>query len=254
MFANERRDIILRILNEHRSVTVAELTERFGVSIETVRRDLDYLEKAQKLQRVHGGAIIPNRRQTFDIIEKRLKEHADEKRYLTELAVKYIDNGDMIFVDSGSTAVAFALSLKNSGKQIKVATYSSDVFQILSDCPNIHLILSGGMYLPTEKAFCGAIAYECMQKMYADKCFLFPSAISLKHGTGDFIYELISLQKLIAEQTNKLFILADSSKFETTGNFQITESLSGCTLITDNKIPDSLYDLYSYNNIDLIKQ
>ena len=254
LFANERREIILHILGEQRSVTVSELIERFGVSIETIRRDLDFLEKNQKLQRVHGGAIIPNRRPTFETVEKRLQEHADEKRQLSEIAVRYVENGDMLFVDSGSTAAAFAVSLKNSGKNVKVATYSADVFQILSDCPNVQLILSGGSYLADEKAFCGSLACECMQKMYADKCFLAPSTISLKYGAGDFIYELISLQKIISEQNNGLFILADSSKFETTGNFQITDTLSGCTVITDGKISDSLYELYLYNNINVIKE
>ena len=253
LFVNERREIILRILSEQRSVTVSQLTERFGVSIETIRRDLDYLEKQQKLQRVHGGAITPNKKYTFDVIEKRMQEHLDEKKQLSDKAVEYIENGDMLFVDSGSTAFAFALSLKNSGKRVKVATYSSDVFQILSGCPNVQLILSGGLYLPAEKAFYGSLACECMKKMYADKTFLFPSAISLKYGAGDFIYELIDLQKIIAEQTNNLFILADSSKFEATANLRITDNLSTCTLITDERLPDSLYDLYTYNNIKIIK-
>ena len=73
LFANERQEIILGKIEEQHSVTVSELTKLFGVSIETIRRDLDALEKMQKLQRVHGGAIAPNRRYTFDVIEKRLK-------------------------------------------------------------------------------------------------------------------------------------------------------------------------------------
>lgn len=80
MFANERYDIIIDILYKDGSVTVSDLTKKFAVSLETVRRDLEFLEKQGKLQRVHGGAISINRQNKFYTIEERLMSHCNEKK------------------------------------------------------------------------------------------------------------------------------------------------------------------------------
>lgn len=252
MFANSRYDIILDILNINGSVSVSSLTQKFNVSLETVRRDLEFLEKTGKLQRVHGGAISINKKNSFYSMEQRLMEHCTEKRELCETAMQFIDNGNVIAVDSGSTAVEFASVLKNSGKTVTVVTYSSEVFHILSDCQNINLIVTGGQYLSKENAFYGGFAKDMLCNFHVDRGFIFPSAISLKYGVYDFVPELIDMQKQILGISDNIYILADNSKFEKTANIRITNNITNSTIVTDSKLSNAIYDLYKKNNINIV--
>lgn len=253
MFANERKLIILELLNSKHSLTVSELMETFNVSIETVRRDLEYLEKQQLLKRVHGGAISVQKMNRFNDVEIRFTENMDQKEELCQAAMQYINEGDTIAIDSGTTAAAFARHLKINFQSLTVITYSSEVFAILSDKPNIKVIITGGQYLPKEKIFCGFLSSEALNKFHFSKSFIVPSALSLKHGAQDFIHEVYENQLSLIRNSNEVYLLADSSKFEKTGNLRLCSLLPEYTIITDHLLPDSVFDLYRKNNLNLIR-
>ena len=101
MFANERRVKIAEMLERRSSVTVAELTDAFQVSLETIRRDLEYLERQGALKRVHGGAITVRKMQSYSSLSARVTEHREEKRRLALAAIPYIREGDCISLDFG---------------------------------------------------------------------------------------------------------------------------------------------------------
>ena len=136
MFANERYDIIIALLQEHRSVTVAELTERFGVSIETIRRDLAFLEKQGKLMRVHGGAVdISGKKYELPELAARLDENTDKKRGLSIAAAGLVREGDVIAL-LGSTGMSTGphlhFEVREQGKaRNPIAYFSADIRQTL---------------------------------------------------------------------------------------------------------------------------
>ena len=103
MLANERYKIILKLLSEKPSITSSELAERFDVSMETVRRDLAYLDAHNRLLRVHGGAMAKNedKQSTFPL-EHRITNHTDAKRELAKNALQLVSERDVIAIDSGS--------------------------------------------------------------------------------------------------------------------------------------------------------
>lgn len=103
MFANERYEAIIALLRTQPSVSVPELTRRFGVSIETVRRDLSYPEQQGMLRRVHGGAVPVHNEQLFKSPDER-QVHISEKRRLAEAAAEPVRESDWLFLGSGSTA------------------------------------------------------------------------------------------------------------------------------------------------------
>lgn len=127
MFAKERYDEILKILKRQKSVTAAELAEKFNVSLETVRRDLFYLESQNMLHRVHGGAISVSEIGDYKSLEQRRGENTDKKIRASENAMQFICEGDVIAIDCGSTAVAFARVLKKSFEKLTIITHSLDV-------------------------------------------------------------------------------------------------------------------------------
>ncbi len=254
MFPQERYAFICKKLEENHSVTVSQLMKDLDISIETVRRDLFFLERQGRLKRVHGGAIpVPfTKAQKFPVLQSRLIENQQRKSELSKKALAFIEENDIISIDSGSTAVYFAQALKEKFKALTIVTYSLDVVRILSDCEGYKMILPGGMYLDKEKAMYGALATQTLRELFVQKAFVFPSALSLEHGIQDFSYEIVELQKLLLQNGSNVFILADSSKFEKTANLTLSQMNTQYTIVTDNHLNENIKKLYAENDMKVI--
>lgn len=252
MLAKERKDKIMELLQENGAVTTMALVESFGVSLETVRRDLLRMETAGLLQKVHGGAVPCSAMESFQSLTKRETVHEAEKAALAKAAMAFIKEGDIIGIDAGSTAKVFAAVLRDTFENLTVVTHSLDVFRILAGYKSFSVILCGGHFLPSENAFYGALSEDMLEKLHMQKVFLFPSAISLRDGIGDFQPELFSMQRLLLSRGDHVFFLADSSKFEKKGLLRITEIRSEYTLVTDAALPETLISLYRENGVHLI--
>ncbi|WP_168120078.1 DeoR/GlpR family DNA-binding transcription regulator [Paenibacillus sp. HB172176] len=253
MFANERYAKIAELLERNASITVAELMELFAVSIETVRRDLAHLEKQKVLTRVHGGAVSIKKSKAFTKLEARANENVELKRQLTESAVRFINEGDIIAIDSGSTAMELAPIIKNRFERLSIATNSPEVFGCFSDMEQYELIQIGGKYHREEKAFCGHMALDAINRLHFAKVFIFPSAISLKNGASEFVHELFEIQRAYMQNADEVFLLADSTKFETTAKIKLCDLSPSLKLITDNRLPDRIYESYKRSALQIIR-
>lgn len=253
MFANERYAIILDRIQKNGAVTVSELTELLKISTETVRRDLLYLEKQKKLQRVHGGAVVLNAMKKFPDLSERLQENRDKKQQISLTAMQFIKDGDIIIIDSGSTSKEFASVLKNRFHNLTIITHSPHVFEELKGAEGYKLILIGGEYMPKEDAFYGTLVLESIGKLHATTCFLFPSAVSLKYGVADFVPELVAVQKSYMNISNNVVIMADSSKYEKTALIKLCDTNSRPVFITSNDLDEGIYELYKSHEIQIFK-
>ena len=253
MLADQRKQIILDQVNLNHSVTVARLVELLSVSTETVRRDLEDLENNNLLTRVHGGAVSVKKRYQFDDMNVRTTSNMELKKQIARKALEYVNDGDTIAIDSGSTASVFAMALKaRAFDSLSIITYSSEVFSILSGCENYRITLLGGDYLPKERIFYGFLTHEAMKKLYFSKAFVVPSALSLEDGAHDFIRETYENQCMLVEHSSETFILADSSKFETKGDMKICDLLPEYTVITDDQLPESILDMYRGHKLNVV--
>ena len=252
MFANKRQSEILSLLRADGTVSAADLAARFGVSIETVRRDLLRLEQAGHIQRVHGGAVLPGKRIPISDLEHRVEENKSGKVELSKTAAALVENGDVIFVDSGATARYFARVLKTQLQKLTVITHCQDVFDILQDCDGFELILCGGHYMKEERVFYGYLAQECLRQLYVDKAFLFASAVSIQGGVCDFSQELVGIQKQIMTQSGQVYLLADSQKFERRGLYRLCDADAFRGIVTDSGLPLPLRKLYAEKGIQII--
>lgn len=250
LLVNKRHSIIVKSIKENGSVTVTELSKELGVSIETIRRDLLYLERENLLTRVYGGAVSVGEMMPYHELSLRKEENVEEKAELSKTAAETVNDGDVIFIDAGSTPVHFARAVKN--KKITVITCSLDVFNELNG-GNAKVILSGGEYVSSVASFCGALALETFKKLFVNKAYVFPSAISLRHGVCDFSREIYPIQREILERADKIFILATSNKFERNGMLKICDVLPEYTYITDKKLKKEYENLYIENGISIIK-
>ncbi len=251
MFANERQAKIFEIIKTNGAVTTNELIEKFGVSIETVRRDLLSMEKDGKLNRVHGGAVAKGEMKPFLDLSLRNKEFEKEKTALSLKAAEFIDEGDIIALDSGSTAIIFASVLREKFNKLTIITHSLDVFNLLAHHKEFSVILTGGYFLKEENSFYGSLAIKTIQNLNIQKSFIFPSAISLKGGICDYEKNLFGVQEYMLNAADEVYILADSSKFEKKALLKVSDTSLKFIYITDNKISKEILDLYNDNNINI---
>lgn len=252
MFANERHKKICELLRQNGSVMTTQLAEYFAVSIETIRRDLLTLEQQNQLHRVHGGAVIPEEMQQFMSLSERLKINEDSKLELCRTACRFINEGDVIGVDCGSTAVSFAAALKENFSSLTVVTCCLDVFESLCRYKDFKVILCAGEFLKKENVFSGPLALDALSKLHMQKVFIFPAALSLRFGICDHRTETFSLQEQFLKSSENIFILADSSKFERTELLKLDDMRTSYTYITDKGLLSGLRNIYADNGITVV--
>ncbi|MBE7012370.1 MAG: DeoR/GlpR transcriptional regulator [Ruminococcaceae bacterium] len=251
MFANERQNKILAIIRKSGAVSTSDLVEQFNVSTETIRRDLLHMENSGLLSRVHGGAVQKGTMQTFSDLKGRSLEHSNEKSNLSKKATEFISEGDIIGIDTGSTAILFAEEIRKKFSSLTVITHSLDVFNLLSDYKDFKVILCGGHFLPNERSFFGPLTANMIDSLHFQKVFLCPMAVSLKFGISDFSRELFQIQQHLLRSADEVYILADSSKFEKNAIMKLDDMKDSYTYITDGNLPCELKKLYSENNIKI---
>lgn len=215
MFALERQKKILDQLKANGSVTVSKLSEELGVTEETIRRDLEKLEKQEALLRTHGGAVpLDENKQEFSL-ERRKKINTDIKQKLAREAVTFITPGDTVFIDASTTAFYMAQELK-SFHGITVITNSLRVANELSGLPEIKLIVVGGM-VSMNQSLVGSMAESNIQNHYfVNKMFFSSRGISIAGILESNEQECFIKQSMMQNATVKYY-LCDKGKFGRVG-------------------------------------
>ncbi|MDY3303438.1 MAG: DeoR/GlpR family DNA-binding transcription regulator [Clostridia bacterium] len=252
MIGNLRRKEICTILKKQSAVTTVSLSKLFGVSVETVRKDLLMLEKSGELERVHGGAVPRSSVIETKTFLQRLENNVSEKREMSVTAAKYVKNGDIIAVDTGSTAKEFIEALKENLDRVTIVTHSIDVFEAACNYKNFDIILCGGFYLKDENSFYGDFALNMLDNIRVGKAFIFPASISLNNGIYDSNILLAQMQRKMISCANEVIIAADSSKFEKSSLIKVSDMSTKYTYITDSAFPSELKEVYKNNDINII--
>ncbi len=252
MIAFERYKYICSLIEEKGFVSVGELSKALSVSGETIRRDILYLENQNKLIKTHGGAIGIQQRIEPRTLDVRNDECPDLKDELSEYALNLINEDDIIVIDSGSTAIHFCKKIARRFDKLTVVTNHTDVADCFKSCKNFTVIVSGGYFLPEENAFYGDLASEFLEKLHVSKAFLFPSAISLKNGITSCNPKLATVQKTYFKISDKVIIMADSSKFESSGFIKLSDVTPLYTFVTDKSLNKEIYDLYKEKGLNII--
>ena len=184
MFALERQKKILEILDAEGSVQVSKLSTVLDVTEETVRRDLEKLEKQEKLLRTHGGAVPVDDNKYEPSLEKRRKINVEGKEKVAVLAAQLISPGETIFLDASTTTYFIARELKKM-QNITVITNSLHSIAELSQNKDIKVIGTGGM-VGENGSFVGSIAEDSVREKYvADKIFFSSRGVTADRGVLD---------------------------------------------------------------------
>ncbi len=251
MFATERQDRIYEMIQKKGAVNILSLVETLGVSAETIRRDLLTMEEQGKLIRVHGGAVAKRDMKPFYDLQARNKEYSRQKQELASKAVEFVKDGDILAIDSGSTAIAFAEAVQMKNLRVTVVTHSMDVFHSLCQQKSVKLILCGGYYMEKENAFYGEMALEMLRNLHVQKAFLCPSGVSYAEGICDYQNDLIQIQKQLLRSADEVYILADSSKFEKKAFLKLDDMSVKHRYITDSGLSAEMRQLYQEKGFNL---
>ena len=248
----ERRNKIMEILREDGIVKVSELMKLFDVSIETIRRDLEYLEEHGMLGRVYGGAVPVQPRATEPSYQTREIKHFKEKKAIGERAVELVKDEDVIAVDIGTTTLEFAKALVGK-RRVTVITNSMKIAMVLSEDADIRVLMVGGEVRRGEFSVSGFLADNDMGHFITDKYFIGVGGLSLSKGITDYHLEESNLRRIVIKNTQKVIALADYSKIGAVAMNKICGLDQVDTLVTDSNVESFVVEGLRDNNFEVIQ-
>lgn len=208
----ERREQILQSLRLQPHRRIADLAEQFGVTTETIRRDVESLSQQGRLQRAYGGAsaIRPGARPDLG---DRQRQHALEREKLARLAAAQVVDGQSLMVDAGSTTIEFARHLAFAGTPVRVVTNSFEVAITLGAVRESEVIVIPGRYVPQEGALVGTEATRFISRFSVDAAFLGGSALSAE-GVSESVAGFAAVKKAMLERAKMVYFLIHAGKFD----------------------------------------
>ena len=212
MTQQERHAQIAALLRHEGTVRIATLAKAFGVTTETVRRDLDELAESGALNRTYGGGAS---RSLIDEpgIGVRGRSHAAERGRIARAAARMVEQGDVLMIDGGSTTRAFAQMLAARELRLTVVTNCLPVARALGANPRGRTILCGGDYVAAEDGVYGAEATDFIRRFKANKAFIGAGGVT-PDGVTDADSLGCSIKRAMAARSDRTILLVDSSKFD----------------------------------------
>lgn len=236
-----RRMAILEMARDHTLIRVSELSQRFGVSPVSIRRDLQKLAEYGLLKRVHGGAVSVQQEASQPYSDS-LQLHLEEKKRIARAAVSLIQPHDRVILDSGTTVLQLAREIAERVgelQQLTVITASWPVFRELAAVRDIHLIVLGGIYLPDYQTLVGPQTVDSLRNLHVDRLFLGADGLSLRSGVTTANVLEAEVSRAMVRAASEVVVLADSSKIDRVGFTTILALNEVHQLITDSGAPEA---------------
>lgn len=246
---NKRHTQILDLLTKHKKMEVTKLSELLGVSQVTIRKDLVQLENSGIIVREHGYATIND----SDDINNRLAYHYENKQQIAKLAVKSIQNGETIMIESGSCCALVALEIAQTKKDVTLITNSAFIADYIRKIGTVKIILLGGEYQNEAQVMVGPITRKCAEAFFVDKLFIGTDGFSKETGFTGNDYMRSETVRDMAKQAANVIIVTDSIKFHQKGVVNLIETEKVSSVYTDQDIPSNIEDYLSQKNINIIK-
>jgi DeoR family fructose operon transcriptional repressor len=240
MYAVERQQAIAELVAQRGRLSVSELADRYGVTTETVRRDLDVLERAALLRRVHGGAVRAESVTAFELaLSDRAREHTDEKDLIAKAALGFLPQANGAVILDAGTSTSRLASMLPSDRLLTVLTNSVPIAARVAGSQTLTLHILPGRVRPTTQAAVGEEVIAALSVMRADVAFMGTNGISLGHGLSTPDASEAAAKKAMIASAHRVVVLADSSKFgvETTVRFAALDDVD--VVITDSGAPEN---------------
>lgn len=237
----DRIDSLEKYILEHKSVTLDELCERFDVSKNTLRRDIETLLEKGNIKKVYGGVVANEKTNAVGLrpFNERNTLHLDLKQTIAEHMATLIEDGDTLFIDTGSSTLPLS-GLLDGKRNITVVTNSVPFIYNSLSHPAMNVIALPGTLNRSTDSLVGATTIDALKRFHVKKSIMACTGISLEHGICNASFEEYEIKKLAMTICDDAFLLADSFKFGVSSMMSYAEIKQFRTVITDAE-PDERF-------------
>lgn len=240
MSQNFRLPEILEIARVEGKVTVEDLAERFGVTVQTIRRDLSELDDAGKLERVHGGAILRSGTSNIGYQDRRVL-NAEAKRAIARACVAEIPDAASLFLNIGTSTEAVARELLGR-HNLMVVTNNMNVANILAESSDCQVIVAGGALRRSDGGLIGSLTVQTIRQFKFDIAVIGCSALDPDGDILDFDIHEVGVSQTIIAQARSTMLVADNSKLHRSAPARIASLKDIDFFVTDKAPPEDLYE------------
>lgn len=251
MLAIERRNAILEKLQAERRVVVSELSNLFDVSEETIRRDLEKLENEGFVIKSYGGAVLKENTNLDLPFKVRKNTNVVGKQRIAELIKEMIHEGEHIFLDASSTAVAIAKAIKDHD-DITIITNSLEIAIELLDAPGCKVISTGGVVTESSYALVGHVTDRTISSYCVDKAIVSSKGFDLNVGFTDSDERHANNKKSMLSGARVKILAVDSSKFNKISFAKIGDFKDITTVVTDKRPADEWLEKFEQYKVECI--
>lgn len=235
---------------EKQKVSIEELCSAFHLSKNTVRRDLQKLEERGFVTKVYGGAAAVQS-SSSDPISTRDKKNKEAKQKIGALASTLVNDNDVIYIDSGTTAVCIIPFLTQK-KNITVVTHAMTVLERVTKFPELTVMAVGGQYNPLTNAFFGPETLNSIDELHMSKAFLGCSGLTIEGGLSNETYYEPILKNRVIEHSDQLIIVTDTSKIGHNALRTVCPLTMINTLVTEKKPEGDIVAFCTDNGIRML--
>ena len=246
MLPAERKREITAYITDYQSVRVTDLSEKFGVTEETIRRDLEKLETEGVLTRTYGGAIAAKKKYDDEPFSVRLRENIENKKKIGTAISDLINHGEIIMMDSSTTSLEIAKNIGNS-KNITMVTNSMGLAMEMVKCDKIQMICIGGTLRRESLSLIGPSAKKGIKSYYADKLILSCKGIDIQRGVMESNELEAEIKKAMLEVAKTVILAVDHTKFNKCSIISLGD-FSEIDIIVTNKEPSKEWIRVFENN------
>lgn len=251
MTPNPRQTLLLAEVHALGAVSVEALADKLGVTLQTVRRDVQRLAEAGLVARFHGGVRVPSSTTENIAYRQRQALHAHEKTRIAQAVAARIPDGCSLILNLGTTTEAVARELLHH-RGLRVITNNLNVATILSDNPECELIMVGGTVRSRDRGVVGEAALEFIRQFKVDVGLVGISGIEADGSLRDFDYREVMVARTIIECSRQVWLAADVSKFNRPAMAEVTRLAQIDTLFTDGPPPDPFPRLLHDAGVELV--
>ena len=254
-FADERQLEIARYVEEQGRARVTELADRLGVSMVTIRKDLDVLADDGRIIRTHGGAIAPRVGRQDLTYEVRDQLQREEKSAIGALAAAHVADGESIIVDASTTGLYLARELlhRGTGRSLTLVTNSIRIASELAISPDISVLLIGGRVRGRSLSLVGSLGDAVLQRVNIQKAFLGAGGLTLEEGLTETTEEEAQIKRAMVAAVREVYAIVDSSKWGrvASATFCRPEALTG--VMTDAGAPAEMVEQLEGKGIEVMQ-
>ncbi|MTI44943.1 DeoR family transcriptional regulator [Roseibium hamelinense] len=246
-----RHNAILEIARQNGRVSVDDLSRRFDVSPQTIRKDLNELCERRLLARTHGGALLSSGIENVGYEARRIISSKEKADIGTSVATLIPDNASM-FINIGTTTEAVAQSLLQH-RGLMVITNNLNVASLVRGYSQIEVVVAGGVLRHADGGIVGEAAVDFMRQFKVDFAIVGASAIDPDGSLLDYDYREVRVTQTIMENARHVILAADSTKFERTAPVRVGHLSQVTTFVTDNCPSDTIRQIAANEDVTLIE-